>query len=124
MAWVDGLPNVTRSHLDGWELRCDGEPTHGSSSIVLPVRTADGAPAVFKITCPEAESEHEHLALRRWGGDGAVRMLSADPHSRAIPLERLTSPRFRAARPSRAGWWSRRLPSAATWWPTSPARAA
>ena len=38
---------------------------------------------------PDVESEHEHLALRRWGGDGAVRLLSADPPHRAVLLERL-----------------------------------
>jgi hypothetical protein len=46
-AWVDDLPSVTQSHLEQWELRIDGEPTHGSGSIVLPVRTSDGAPAVL-----------------------------------------------------------------------------
>jgi streptomycin 6-kinase len=88
-AWVDDLPSVTQSHLEQWELRIDGEPTHGSGSIVLPVRTSDGAPAVLKISFPDAESEHEHLVLRRWGGDGAVRLLRADPRRRAILLERL-----------------------------------
>ena len=53
MAWVDDLPSVTQSHLEQSELRHDGESTHGSSSIALPVRTSDGAPAVLKISFPE-----------------------------------------------------------------------
>src|SRR5262245_37879587 len=57
--------------------------------MVSPVRTADGVPAILKVALPDAESEHEHLALRRWGGDGAVRLLSADPPRRAVLLERL-----------------------------------
>ncbi|MDT7764883.1 MAG: streptomycin 6-kinase [Mycobacterium sp.] len=57
--------------------------------MVLPVRTSDAVAAVLKVSSPDAESEHEHLALRRWGGEGAVRLLSADPPRRALLLERL-----------------------------------
>lgn len=89
LAWVDALPTVTQSYLKEWELTTDGEPTHGLHSIVLPVRSPDGAPAVLKISFADIESEHEHLALRRWGGNGAVRLLRADPHRRALLLERL-----------------------------------
>ncbi|MCW2685427.1 MAG: Streptomycin 6-kinase [Mycobacterium sp.] len=89
LAWVEALPRVGQSLLVEWELTPDGDPMHGSSSIVLPVRTAGGGPAVLKISFPDVESEHEHLALRRWGGDGAVRLLRADPHRRAMLLERL-----------------------------------
>ena len=86
---MTNLASVTQSQLEQWKLRRDGEPIQGSGSMVLPVRTSDGAPAVLKINFPDAESEHEHLALRRWGGDGAVRLLSADPRRRALLLERL-----------------------------------
>lgn len=82
--------NVTEDQLDRWDLRRDGDAIPGSGSVVLPVRTSDGAQAVLKIGPAESESEHEHLALRRWGGDGAVRLLSADPPRRALLLERLT----------------------------------
>jgi streptomycin 6-kinase len=87
--WVDALPRVTRRYLADWELRPDGEPTHGFCSIVLPVRALGDVPAMLKISFPDEESEHEHLALRRWDGDGAVRLLRADPRQRAILLERL-----------------------------------
>jgi streptomycin 6-kinase len=83
--------NVTEGQLDRWDLRRDGDPIHGSGSVVLPVRTSDGAQAVLKIGPADASSEHEHLALRRWGGDGAVRLLSADPPRRALLLERLAT---------------------------------
>ena len=83
------LASVTQSQLQRWDLRRDGEPTHGPGSMVLPVRTSNAAPAVLKISLPGAQSEHEHLALRRWGGRGAVRLLSADPWRHAILLERL-----------------------------------
>lgn len=88
-AWVDALPKTAVSRLDQWSLTRDGAPLSGHCSLVLPVRTADGTPAALKIGFPDDESEHEHLALRRWAGAGAVRLLSADPHHRALLLERL-----------------------------------
>ena len=67
--------------VDEWTLRPDGPAVR---SDVLPV-IADGVPAVLKV----GAHEHEHLALRRWNGDGAVRLLRADPHRRAVLVERL-----------------------------------
>ncbi|MBB3601212.1 streptomycin 6-kinase [Mycolicibacterium sp. BK556] len=88
-AWIESLPKLTRDIVTQWQLRPDGPATHGYCSLVVPVRTPDGADAVLKLSFPDDESEHEHLALRRWGGAGAVRLLSADPHRRALLLERL-----------------------------------
>ena len=90
-AWVDRLPALTRDVVALWQLRPDGPWTPGYCSLVLPVRTPEGAAAVLKIGFPDDESEHEHLALRRWSGAGAVKLLSADPHRRALLLERLHS---------------------------------
>jgi streptomycin 6-kinase len=90
-AWIDGLPKLVRSQFDDWDLTPDGEATNGYCSIVVPARTAVGAAVMLKVAFPDDESEHEHLALRRWAGDGAVRLLSADPHRRAVLLERLSS---------------------------------
>jgi len=101
-AWVDGLPLTVRLLVEQWRLRLDGEPTHGYCSVVLPVRTADGVAAVLKIGFPDEQSEHEHLALRRWGGAGAVRLLSAEPHHRGLLLERLSSEDLTAVPESQA----------------------
>lgn len=90
-AWVENLPRLARVQVDEWELVGDGEPAHGFCSIVLPARTRDDVPAVLKIAFPDPESEHEHLALRRWGGDGTVRLLRAEPRRGALLLERLQS---------------------------------
>jgi len=89
--WIDGLPKLVQSQIDEWDLSADGASTHGYCSIVVPARTADGAAVMLKVAFPDVESEHEHLALRRWGGNGAVRLLRADPHRRAMLLERLHS---------------------------------
>lgn len=73
-----------------WGLHVDDvPPARGQCSLVWSVRTPEGLPAMLKVGFPDEESEHEHLALRRWNGDGAVRLLGADPHRRALLLERL-----------------------------------
>ena len=88
--WLDRLPRLVRDLLEEWELAVDGEAMNGWCSLVVPVRTADGEPAALKATFDgDDESEHEGLALQRWGGDGAVRLLRADPRRRALLLERL-----------------------------------
>jgi streptomycin 6-kinase len=68
-----------------WDLSADGDAIRGPSAVVLPVRTRDRAAAALKV----GTSEHEHLVLRRWHGDGTARLLRADPHRRAVLLERL-----------------------------------
>ena len=88
---VTDLPPGVRGQLDDWELTAEGPTTHGAASTVVAVRTSDGTLAVLKIASPAVESEHEHLALRRWGGAGAVRLLRADPHRHALLLERLST---------------------------------
>lgn len=87
-SYVERLPRLVRELADEWSLVSDGVAMSGHCSLVLPVTTADG-PAVLKLGFPDDESEHEALALQRLGGHGAVRLLRADPHRRALLLERL-----------------------------------
>ena len=87
-AWVDGLPALLRGLYDDWELRPDGWMMHGYVAVVVPVVTG-GRRAMLKVSFPDIESEHEHLALSHWGGRGAVPLLRADPHRRAMLLEAL-----------------------------------
>ena len=75
--------------LEEWQLVADGVPMPDSRSLVLPVRTPGGAPAVLKIGLPHPEAAHESLALQHWHGNGAVRLLRAVPHRFALLLERL-----------------------------------
>jgi streptomycin 6-kinase len=92
-AFVDRLPRLLDDLVAEWELTPTGEVWSGYASVVLPVRRAAGgaAPdAVLKVTFPEdAETEHEPLALQHWHGRGAALLLRADPHRRALLLERL-----------------------------------
>jgi streptomycin 6-kinase len=89
--WLEGLPATTAQLVEEWELSYDGEPWHGYCSMVVPVRTVSGRPAALKVAFPGDENEHEHLALQRWQGRGAVALLRADPHRYALLLERLHS---------------------------------
>jgi len=75
--------------LEDWQLTPDGPPMRGATALVAPVRTASGRPAALKVVTPHPEAEHEHLALKRWAGAGAVELLRADPHRWALLLERL-----------------------------------
>ena len=88
--WLDRLPRVAAEVAHEWSLTYDGPLWHGFCSLVAPVRTEDGTPAALKITFDgDDESEFEGLALQHWQGNGTVRLLSADPHRRALLLERL-----------------------------------
>jgi streptomycin 6-kinase len=86
---VSELEVTARHVLEQWGLRHDGAALSGSGSLVLPVRTPEGGPAILKISRSDEDAQNEHLVLRRWGGDGAVRLLRADPHRHAVLLERL-----------------------------------
>jgi streptomycin 6-kinase len=93
-AWVDRLPAVVGGLIEDWQLSRDGWMMHGFVALVVPVRTAAGRPAVLKVSFPDPESEHEHLALQHWGGRGAVKLLRADPHRSAMLLVRLQQERL------------------------------
>ena len=88
-SWLDGLPGLVEGLVGEWRLTLDGAPMHGYAALVLPVRTTSGRRAVLKIGWPHPEAEHEHLALKRWAGDGSVELIRADPHRYALLLERL-----------------------------------
>lgn len=90
-AWLDRLPALAAQVAAEWELTLEGPLWHGYCSLVAPVTTRRGRPAVLKLhsDADAEESDHEHLALQRWQGRGAVRLLRADPARRALLLERL-----------------------------------
>ncbi len=88
VAWLDKLPRLTRDLLDEWNLRVDGGAQYGNCALVVPVRTPEGAAAMLKVQFPHWEAETEHLALRIWDGNGAIRLLRADPRRFALLLER------------------------------------
>ncbi|MBM7170071.1 hydroxyurea phosphotransferase [Streptomyces sp. G44] len=93
-AFIDVLPARVREFMERWDLTPDGEPMHGQAALVLPVVRADGTPAVVKFQVLDEETEGEPVALRVWGGDGAVRLLDHDPATGTMLLERLDERRM------------------------------
>ncbi|MBA3233629.1 MAG: aminoglycoside resistance protein [Propionibacteriales bacterium] len=89
--WLEHLPRLVGDVLSEWALAVDGTPTHGESALVVPVTTPDGDAAVVKFGWPHEEAELEYLALREWGGDGAVRLLRAEPRRSVLLLERTST---------------------------------
>ncbi|WP_116246924.1 aminoglycoside phosphotransferase family protein [Nocardiopsis sp. FIRDI 009] len=91
--WAAALPKLTARQCDRWGLRPDGPAMHGVVALALPVRRADGTPAVLKMQPVDEETAGEPVALRAWAGDGAVRLLEHDSGNGAMLLEALDSSR-------------------------------
>ena len=88
--WVRNLPRLTARQCDTWNLTPTGaRPLSGTAALVVPVRRADGSPAVLKMQPVDDETEGEPAALRAWAGDGAVRLLDHDHGTGALLLEAL-----------------------------------
>ncbi|WP_285726500.1 aminoglycoside phosphotransferase family protein [Psychromicrobium xiongbiense] len=102
-AWLQRLPTLIHDACERWDLRPDLQPGavpwNGFAAIALPVRQADGSPAVLKISFPYEDIAHEPDALQLWSGQGAVRLLDHDAASSAMLLERLDAARWLQAAP-------------------------
>jgi len=97
-AWLDALPGYVDRCVVRWDLSA-GEPfPQAYTSLVLPARLRNGAECILKLSYPDRESEHEALALERWKGDGAVRLLERDDAVGAMLIERCVPGRPLAAR--------------------------
>ena len=83
-----GLPRLVAEICAEWGLVVDGSAMTGETALVLPVRSETGEPAMLKLGWPHPEATYEHLALRAWAGEGAVRLLRADPRRQVMLLER------------------------------------
>ncbi|MBV0894000.1 aminoglycoside phosphotransferase family protein [Microbacterium sp. NC79] len=92
-SWVGGLPTLARDIFAEWDLRADGHTHSGEAGIVVPVRRADGAAAALKFQPPSTETAAAILALTRWDGQGAVRLLYSSSERGVLLLERLTADR-------------------------------
>lgn len=86
--WADGLPRLLADLLDHWSLRPTGPGMTGWTAVVVPV-SRDGEQLVLKVVWPHHEAMAEPLALRHWAGDGAVRLVAAEPSRGGLLLESL-----------------------------------
>jgi len=87
-AWLRDLPARVQACVDQWALRLEPPYTESYVSLVLPVTQSDQTPAVLKLQFPHPESEHEAEALRRWNGQGAVRLFADEPKYYALLIEK------------------------------------
>ena len=90
--WAAGLSRLLADLLDDWDLEPQAAGATGWSALVVPVLRGDEAFAL-KLVWPHVEARDEPLVLRHWDGDGAVRLVQADPGRGALLLERLDAAR-------------------------------
>lgn len=86
--WLRQLPAHVEACVNRWSLRLGHPYDESQVSIVFPVTVPDGSPAVLKVQFPHKESDHEAEALRRWDGQGAVRLYAHDPEHHALLMEK------------------------------------
>lgn len=86
--WLAALPRAVRDRCDRWGLRIDGELTHGSNAIAVPVTRA-GEPLILRLSPPGPDIRDHVRALRFWDGRGMVRLVNADIDQGVLLLERL-----------------------------------
>ena len=87
-AWLDSLPGVVEELIDRWSLTIGGLRRR-AVGFVAPAERHGGERLVLKVSFIDEETRHEPDALRRWDGDGAVRLIDAEPTRGALLLERL-----------------------------------
>ena len=87
--WLEALPYTVGDLLDRWHLRQEGPPMYGMCAVVLPVHCEDGKRGALKVSWVDDETRLESVALRTWGGHGAVSVLRTDERADAMLLERL-----------------------------------
>ncbi|MEU7406785.1 aminoglycoside phosphotransferase family protein [Streptomyces sp. NPDC044948] len=88
--WLARLPGAAERAVALRELTVERvQVPGGRSSLVVLVRTADGAPAVLKLAPRRARPESERAALVHWGGLGAVQVREGAGEEGVLLLERL-----------------------------------
>lgn len=88
-AWLESLPGIVEELRARWGLTIGPAFEGGVVGFVAPAERPGGERAVLKVSFMDEETRHEADALEVWDGDGAVRLLDADPGLGALLLERL-----------------------------------
>ena len=87
-SWLASVPALVSSLEKDWDVRTAAPFTGGTAAWTARALTADGQPAVLKVSWPHREARFEADVLRLWAGAGAVRVLRSDPARWAMLLER------------------------------------
>ncbi len=91
--WAESLPGLVADLCARWSLRIDGAPMHGANGIAVPVRQG-GSAYMLKVAWLDDELRDQVAALRRWNGDGTVRLVDESVDDGALLLERLDHTRL------------------------------
>lgn len=87
-AWIAGFGELLRHCEERWGVRWM-KPYPPSYHFVAPVVLRDGTEAALKLGVPGKELLSEVETLRLYAGEGAVRLLDAEPERGILLLERL-----------------------------------
>jgi streptomycin 6-kinase len=90
--WAAGLPRLLAGVCEAWSLEPTGPVRTGWTSMVVPV-VREGRQLALKLVWPHVEARDEALVLRHWDGQGAVRLVQADPTRWVLLLEALDAER-------------------------------
>lgn len=91
-SWLTGLDDQIHRLCSRWGLQPGEVLDGGTAALVLEVITADGTPAVLKISVPDLGFDDQLRLLELADGRGYVRVLRSDPGQGAALLERLGPP--------------------------------
>ena len=100
-AWLEALPAIVEQLRVRWALSLGPAFEGGCVGFVAPAERPDGERVVLKISFVDEETRYEADALALWDGDGAVRLLDADPDLGALLLERLEPGTYLGDHPDR-----------------------
>ena len=86
-AWFAALPAVLSDLAERWEIEWGTLIQRGSMSVVIRCRTADGRPAVLKVSPERQRLAHEAAALARWSTAHVPAVLAVDENVGALLIE-------------------------------------
>lgn len=87
--WLRALPELLEQLAKRWSLTLAPHFAGLSYNYVTPAIRADGTPCVLKVSRHLGETRNEIAALQLWDGEGAARLLEAEPELGALLIERL-----------------------------------
>ena len=88
-AWLSALPDLVADLAARWSLTLAPHYPEIHLNYVAPATRADGTPCVLKVSRHIDDTRSEIAALRLWDGDGAARLLGAEPENGALLIERV-----------------------------------
>src|SRR4051812_32354465 len=85
--WFEALPAVLAELGERWEIEWGPVVRRGSMSVVVRCETANGQPAVLKVSPARERVAHEASALARWRTTHVPAVLAVDESVGALLIE-------------------------------------